>query len=273
VSTLPAYPKKLPTVLIASFATLMLCCGWVLTRELLAAPVAVPAALVAAAPAAARRVLRERLAASLGEPVTAPPPGVPVSALAEVSNNLQRSGGGGSRIAVLAAKYGLDSGTVAIKLARSLAEKARVVLVGLGGGDGAIQAISGNPAAAGLAELAAGSASFADVITKDKSSALNLIVSGRGGADRVALLSSPDVARYFAALARSYDYVVVDAGMAGGAEMQAIAEVAPHAMLLTDTLAGAATAAARERLIAAGFDEVTVLVSGREAAAGKAAAA
>ena len=276
VSTLPAYPKKLPTVLIATIATLMLCCGWVLTRELLAAPAAIPATLVAAAPAAARRVLRERPAVAIAEPAAAPvasPPDVSVSGLAEVSDSLQRLGGGGSRMAVLAAKYGLDSGAVAIKLARSLAERARVVLVGLGGSDGAIRAISGSPRAAGLAELAAGSANIADIITKDKGSALNLIISGRGGADRVALLSSPAMARYFAALARSYDYIVVDAGMAGGAEMEAIAEIAPHAMLLTDTPAGAATAAARERLAAAGFDEVTLLVGGREAAAGKSAAA
>jgi hypothetical protein len=38
VSNVPAYPKKLPTVLIASLATLVLTSGLVLTRELLANP-------------------------------------------------------------------------------------------------------------------------------------------------------------------------------------------------------------------------------------------
>ena len=38
VSNVPAYPKKLPTVLIASLATLVLMSGMVLTRELLAGP-------------------------------------------------------------------------------------------------------------------------------------------------------------------------------------------------------------------------------------------
>jgi polysaccharide biosynthesis transport protein len=278
VSTVPAYPKKLPTVLIVSLATMMLCCGWVLTRELLATPAAAPPERVPAAPTQGvpQEPQPEPPAASIGEPAVAPTPpsaGIPLSALAEVSESLQRWGGGGSRIAVLAVKYRLDSGTVAIKLARSLAEKARVVLVGLGGNDEAIKAISSNRAAAGLAELAAGRASFAGVITKDRSSGLNLIVSGSRGADRVALLSSPSMSRNFTALARSYEYLVVDAGMAGGAEMQALAEIAPHAMLLTDTPTDVATAAARERLVAAGFDEVTVLVSSREAAAGKAAAA
>jgi len=42
------------------------------------------------------------------------------------------SDGGGNRIAVLAASHGVDTGAIAIKLARSLAEDARVALVGLG---------------------------------------------------------------------------------------------------------------------------------------------
>ena len=38
VSNVPAYPKKLPTVLIATFATFVVCCGIVVTREFLANP-------------------------------------------------------------------------------------------------------------------------------------------------------------------------------------------------------------------------------------------
>ena len=39
VSNVPAYPKKLPTVLIAAFATLLLSSGLVMTKEILGAPV------------------------------------------------------------------------------------------------------------------------------------------------------------------------------------------------------------------------------------------
>src|ERR1700733_5626361 len=39
VSNIPAYPKKLPTVLIAPFATLLLTSGLIMTREILSAPV------------------------------------------------------------------------------------------------------------------------------------------------------------------------------------------------------------------------------------------
>jgi hypothetical protein len=60
----------------------------------------------------------------------------------------------------------------------------------------------------------------------------------------------------------------------GGAEIEAIAEIAPHAMLIADAPTSAATAAARERLAASGFEAVTVLLAARAgAAAGTAAAA
>src|SRR5277367_6291302 len=38
VSNVPAYPKKLPTILIAAFATMVLSAGMIMTREILAAP-------------------------------------------------------------------------------------------------------------------------------------------------------------------------------------------------------------------------------------------
>ena len=66
----------------------------------------------------------------------------------------------------------------------------------------------------------------------------------------------------FNALARSYDHVVVDAGEAGGPEIERIAEIAPHAVLVADTPASAATTSARERLLASGFGDVRILVGG-----------
>jgi len=276
VSTVPAYPKKLPTVLIASLAVMVLSSGWVLTRELLAAP-------VTAAPRAARAGVRPpRRAAAVADAAGrfasladhAPPTiGIPVTAIKQVAADVN---GGGRPIAIFDAGRGLDTTGIAIKLARALAENGgRVVLVGLSSGSNdAIKATSSDPSAGGLAELAAGTASFSEIITKDKQSALNLITSGRTPTDRLAILSAPGMAPMFAALARSYDHLVLDAGALGGPEMAAIAEIAPHAFLLTESATGAATAAGRERLIDAGFDDVTVLVGARAgtAAAGAAAA-
>ena len=147
-----------------------------------------------------------------------------------------------------AASHGVDTGAIAIKLARSLAEDARVALVGLGAADAAIKRISTDPSAPGLDELAGGTASFGDIITKDKLSELHLIASGRAATDRIAILSAPGMATTFEALARSYDHVVISAGAAWGPEMEALSELAPQAILLTETV-NAVTESARERLL------------------------
>jgi len=275
VSNVPAYPKKLPSVLIATLATMVLCCGFVLTKELLTAP-----GPVAPAAAAAARVMPRPVATQPAEAVAPVAPvvakktrlsvGVPISAIADVAYSLRHAGGG--RTAVLGAVRGLDTGEAAIKLARALAKDARVVLVGLSE-NSAIKAISGDPSVGGLAELNGGTASFRDIISKDKLSALHLILSGRAPTKRISLLSAPGLAASFEALARAYDYVVVDAGAAEGPELEAIGEIAPHAVLLAETLADAATEAARERLIAADFDDVTVLVGARAGTSAARAAA
>jgi len=303
VSNVPAYPKKLPTVLIASLATLVLMSGMVLTRELLtgpasaatrmpgraagkalaertAAPVRAPEAPAApaaarattAAPPGRRRAGRgsftDRIAAVIRRPQL---PGIPISALEEFADNLRRESEDGTQIAVLGIAPGMDTTGAAITFARALADEARVVLVGLGAGDAEIEAISGDLSAAGLAELAHSAASFADIITNDKYSALHLIVSGREPADRGALLSVPGMAKNFGALATAYGHVVIDGGAIGSPdfrrEMAALAEMAPHALLLVETLSSAATADAHDRLLEAGFGHVTIIVAGRASTA------
>ncbi len=306
VSNVPAYPKKLPTVLIASVATLVLMSGMVLTGELLASPAsaaarmpgrtagkafaertaapvraaeapaapAVPAAARAtsAAPLGRRRAGRgsftERIAAVIRRRQL---PGIPISALEEFADNLRRESEDGTQIAVLGVAPGMDTTGAAITFARALADDARVVLVGLGAGDAEIEAISRDPSAAGLAELGQGAASFADIIAKDKYSALHLVVSGRQPADRGALLSVPGMAKNFGALAAAYGHVVIDGGAIGSPDfsqdMAALAEIAPHALLLVETLSGAATADAHDRLLEAGFGHVTIVVAGRASTA------
>ncbi len=82
------------------------------------------------------------------------------------------------RIAVFGAAQSTNRSQCAIRLARALAEESRVVLVGLGSGETAIRAVSNEPSADGLAELAHGIASFRDIITKDRLSPLHLISPG-----------------------------------------------------------------------------------------------
>jgi polysaccharide biosynthesis transport protein len=325
VSNVPAYPKKLPTVLIATLATLVLASGLVLTRELLASPGAgtaggsvrrrpfgmrsaagsdagatAPAGTNVAAAAAewagqahasSPGTLSARLRSVVqsahrspggpapqemaqetvpGMPDAKDPAlvGVPVSAIEEFAHNLHHVGVAGSQMAFFAAAPDLDASGMAVRFARALAQggraDARVALVALGADDAAIRYISSDPSAPGLAELAAGHASFGDIITKDRASGLNLIVSG---ADRGTLLAAPGIGRTFAALAQAYPHLVIDAGLLGGSDMAAIARFAPHAVLLVETLSGRAAVTARDALLAAGFDNVTVLVARSDEAA------
>ncbi len=157
---------------------------------------------------------------------------------------------------------GINTTQTAIKLARALADDLRVVLVGLASGDTAIRGISNEPSAQGLAELARGTVSFGNIITKDRLSPLHLISAGQAPVDRIGLLAAPGMVANFSALARSYDHVVVDAGEAAGPEIERISEIAPHAVLITDTLSNAATTSARDRLLASGFGDVRILVGG-----------
>jgi len=174
------------------------------------------------------------------------------------------------RIVVFAGKAGANASQTAIKLARAMAEESRVILVGLASGDSAIRAISTEPSAEGLAELAHGLASFRDIITKDRLSPLHLISPGHVAADRMQILGSRSVLTGFDALAQSYDHVVIDAGAAAGSGLDAIAEIAPHAVLVVETAGEGAIA--REQLLDAGIADVTTFI-GAPARIGETAAA
>ncbi len=284
VSNVPAYPKKLPAVLIATLATLVVASGFVLTKELLAVPEAPVRASARPVPAVSEDVGEDvapsRIAAALSmlrkkSQLSEPEhreAAYHIGAIDDIADDLRENGTSGP-IAVFGAARGLDTSWTALKIARSLAEKtSRVILVGLGSADAAIRIASNDPAANGLAELADGAASFGNIITKDRQSGVHLISSGRAPSDRTGILASDIVPVSFEALSRSYDYVVVAAGAIGGTELEDIAAIAPSAVLVAGTLTGAGTASARERLLNAGFEGVTVVV-GTTAGVGAAAEA
>ena len=107
--------------------------------------------------------------------------------------------------------------------------------------DSAIRATSNEPSASGLAELAAGTASFGDIITRDRLSRAAPDLAGPA-ADRPRrdLSVAAAMAPSFDALARSYDHVVIDAGAICGARIsRPIAQFAPRAVLVADALTDA----------------------------------
>jgi tyrosine-protein kinase Etk/Wzc len=252
VSNMPAYPKKLPIVLIATLATLMLSAGAIVTGELLR--MTAPRAMAAFAPASARApaagasAFRESYAGAVSE----------LAEIEQLAGHLRHGGEAARKVTVLGTASNESVTLTALTLARLIARNARVVVVDLSGSSPTISAVSVDPAAPGLAELMLGEASFSQVITKDRLSRVHLVSAGRPGADRT-LLQSPRLVLAIDALLRVYDHVLLDAGAASDlpAELltaQARAVVVPDASMAAD-----ARTVMCDQLRAAGFTEVTML--------------
>ena len=279
VSNVPAYPKKLPAVLIATLTTLVTATGFVLTKELLAAPAGSAAMPPQQVPASTpepemSEAMTSHIAAALNalrKTAQAPSPAFVIDSFEDAVYAMQ-SHPEHCQIAVFGAAPGMDASWTALKFARALGADERVVVVGLGA-DAAIRAATGDPSASGLAELADRTASFRNVIVKDRQSSLHLISSGQMPAARNDILMAPGIATSFDALARAYDRVVIAAGATVGADLGEIAAIAPHAILAAGTLTEAGVAATRGRLLRAGFNDVTVLGSPTLEEAGATAAA
>jgi Mrp family chromosome partitioning ATPase/capsular polysaccharide biosynthesis protein len=251
----PSWPKKLPTVLVAALAMLVLSSGFVLSSELLSASPAQPTAVAAAiAPAAAEPIRDLRAAIRADDNARA---GVPPGAVDGLAREIAE--GHARRITVVGVTRDVGASMAAIALARSLARQTRVVLVDLALGAPALSIIAGDPATPGIAELVAGTASFGQIITRDRYSRVHLIMAGCQPIDAAAIMSSQRLSITIEALARSYDHVVVDAGTAGEAALERLAQLAPRAVLVAAEVDDPAIAPARERLLQAGFADVSLL--------------
>jgi polysaccharide biosynthesis transport protein len=260
VSNTPAYPKKLPIVLIATLATLLLSSGLVVTGELLRQTA--PRAMAAFIPAPASH--EPAVDPVVAEPAPLQPEMMADAVVSEfveigqLAENLRAAGAAAKKVTVLGTASGDAITLSTLTLARHLARDARVVVVDLAGSSPTIAAVSADPMAPGLAELMQGEASFAQVITKDRLSRLQLVAAGRPGFDR-SLLQSPRVTLAIDALLRAYDHVLIDAGSASDlpAELltaNARAVVVPDASMEPD-----ARALMCEQLRAVGFSEVAML--------------
>jgi polysaccharide biosynthesis transport protein len=276
VSNAPAYPKKLPIVLIATLATLLLSAGTILTGELLR--MTTPRLIT---PRAEPMVVREPAAARVPEPalemVDAPeaavapgidpvpefnPPGeqtpTEITEIEQLAESLRHAGDAARKITILGTASSESITLTALTLARLMARDARVVVADLSVSSPTISAISVDPTAPGLVELMLGEASFSQVITRDRLSRVHLVSAGRPGADR-SLLQSPRLTLAIDALLRVYDHVLLDAGLASDlpAELltsQARAVVVPDASMASD-----ARSLMCEQLKAVGFSDVTML--------------
>ena len=288
----PTYPKKTPTVLIAAFAAFALSAGFIVTGALLA-PTPIAAAYGYAAPGGyntpafdqrpmARTIptmasppiappsmpqmppnFAPAVAAAAAVPVLAP---MPVSTIEQIAQTLRQAGDSGRRVTLVGATRNVGTTYAAISLARELAKEANVVLIDLAFGAPNLSVISTDPNAPGIADLIRGGASFGDIITRDQFSNVHLVATGEVGNDGPALAASPMLATVIEALVRSYNHVVIDIGSAADVAVERFAPLAQRAVLVADP-ANPATRAARERLMMAGFADVTLLAGAAQVAA------
>jgi Mrp family chromosome partitioning ATPase len=275
VSNTPSFPKKLPTVLIATLAALLLSSGFVITSELLSGPGRQPVFIHStpllaeirtdpesrdAEPAASRidEVPSHDEAGTFAAEVagTVSPP--PRDVARELADGIVAAGEAGRRIAVIGVGGNIGTTSTAVALGRALTTEGKVVLVDLALATPNISAISRDPAAPGVADLIRGSASFRHVITRDRFSRVHLVSAGRLGSDSGAILSSDRLTIGVNALARTYDHVVIDAGAISDTPLARIAELAPQAVLVATGMPAERTDAARDQLMQAGFTNVTV---------------
>jgi polysaccharide biosynthesis transport protein len=282
VSNTPAYPKKLPIVLIATLATLMLTSGVVVTGELLRVTAPQVSAVVAAAPmrnVAATPAPRIEPVLTPVAPVVAPPPvaAEPPAAAAppepasrdaseveQLADDLLAAGAEARKVTVLGTAAGEDVTRTALGLARTMAQHARIVLVDLAGAPLALAAASVDPMAPGLIELMLGEASFAGIITKDQTSGLHLVSAGRPGADR-SQLQSPRLMLALDALQRVYDHVLLDAGNASDLPAELLTNGARAVVVPDAAMPKEARTQMCEQLAAVGFGAVTMLKKPAEA--------
>ncbi|MBH5369935.1 GumC family protein [Bradyrhizobium glycinis] len=277
VSNTPAYPKKLPIVLIATIATLLLSSGVVVTGELLrqTAPRAAMGsaqAPVRQEPLVVQRTIEpaiDRSSEPMLDPVLAESaPLQPemaadsdTSEFAEIerlADDLRAAGAAAKKVTVLGTAPGEAITLSTLTLARNLARDARVVVVDLAASSPTLAAVSADAQAPGLAELMQGEASFAQVITRDKLSRLHLVLAGRPGFDR-SLLQSPRVALAIDALLRAYDHVLIDAGSASDLPAELLTAHARAVVVPDAAMAPDARAQMSEQLRAVGFSEVAML--------------
>jgi polysaccharide biosynthesis transport protein len=270
VSNIPAYPKKLPIVLIATLATLLLTSGAIVTGELLRMTAPSTSAAFAAVPAPIRA---PSLVPAVPVESTESPEAMPIaprvdaprteaaamrSEIERLADVLANRAGTARKLTVLGTAPGESITLTTLTLARLMARKAKIVVVDLAGLMPTIASTSVDPAAPGLAELMQGQASFAQIITKDLKSRAHLVTAGRPGFDR-AQLQSPRLTLTIDALLRVYDHVLLDVGTGSDLPAELLTSQACAVVVPDPSMASEARTAMCDQFRAVGFAEVTML--------------
>jgi Mrp family chromosome partitioning ATPase len=293
VSNVPAFPKKLPILIVTTLATLFLAAAFVLSTEIMRQGASVrlrspftPAVsaepLTADTPVPTPSRTRRSLLSMFGrkkpeeiptapvepalDPVAADSaveqPAVPAVAesVESIARNLLTLGESGRRVTIVGAARDVGTTSAALALSRALlAQGGSVVLADLALTAPNLSIVSVDPYAPGFAELVRGAAAFGDIITRDRFSRLHLVSTGRVLGDAKAILSSPRLAITLEALARAYDHLLIDAGSIPEISIGLFAQIAPRAVLVVGDPLAPGTEVARRELDAAGFVDVAMM--------------
>ena len=188
------------------------------------------------------------------------PPQAGPSDIDTLAQRLRGAGAAARKVTVLGTGVSDNVTATALVLARRLAQDVKVVLIDLSESSAMLKAVSTDPAAPGLAELMLGEASFGQVITRDRASALHLVSAGRPGFERT-LLQSPRLVVALNALLRVYDHVLLDAGTAADLPAELLTAEAQAVVVPAPTMAADARAKMAEQLKAVGFSDVTMIAA------------
>jgi polysaccharide biosynthesis transport protein len=273
VSNTPYFPKKLPIVLVATLATLLLGMGFISTGELLAGTVYRPAGALRAPDGGfdppgrterspgpfAQHALEPAASSPLGSAADAAPRGPGTTAsLAGLAASLQARPEGRSRIALVGHDEADDTAPVALALGRLMAHGARTVVVDLVMAPAEVErAIGRRPI--GLADLVRDQASFGEIITRDAASPAHLVAAGNADGEGAAVIASERLAIALAALERTYAHVVLSVGSADAVSPERLALLAPCIVVVASARRQEAAATAAELLAASGCREVVCL--------------
>lgn len=258
VSNVPAFPRKVPTILIATLGTLLLSLGCVTTAALMSGQPAGAAREAGGQPDGRDTDPLSFAGAADREGRSLPAPGHPDS-IAALVDLLVADGREARRTLVVPTAPGLVATGVALALGRELSRSGRaVVMVDLDPSTAALSAMAG-PRAEGLADYAAGGIPLAAAIHADPQSRAHIVPLGRGGEGRIP--EADIVAFAIDALSSTYDSVIVLTGEPSG-EAAGLAALADEAVVVAETEAhDPAVIAAFERLTEAGLEPVVVMLA------------
>ncbi|HEX2215789.1 MAG TPA: exopolysaccharide transport family protein [Xanthobacteraceae bacterium] len=269
VSNTPYFPKKLPIVLIATFATLLLAAGFIATGELLAGNVYRSGMEHSFAPQSERSVRLSPYEAATDPTARAAHAENIMAAVADAGDHsvsaaaatLQAAPAGRSRAAVVGLASGVATQDVVHRLVQALSVVARTVVVDLSFAAAAFAKDAAHQDGKGVADLVRGNASFGEIIARDPSSRAHIVAAGNLEGEAAAVLSSERLVIALDALERTYEHVIIDFGALPDISDERLARLAPSIVLLASADMKEALPAAEDRFLAAGCREVIPVIA------------